>query len=544
MSSSSGSIQEQERGSHVPFVGIAIVVNDSVPFRYPLECDAAAFRDEDLNCIRLRKARTNFWRITKTTFAELFLPSNSEDFFGDNLELVVDSLRLVYFPVKTTDIVKNSSVVSLSVVLALDASMDTIVEQSRAKLRVEPSPTAYGHAFSLSLAGIRPYRMVAKELANALLFAESVDSYVSRETKLALEESQTSLQSELRVIYHDLVKRGTAEFRHRDRLWASLSLLDPKLKPTMEIRPYHSVVIVRDFGNDVRKEDDVPVKVLRTYFAEWGAMRSLQEAADDLEMSLDQTLRFASYLRQWEGARIVHKLQDFSMFLVSPECDLKRTNPLVQRFAATFPGKDVANVLSQVTVPNPGTKIPRRLKDFSALYGDQTRPIFSWLLRHGLILEVFQFIYFIPSSSVSRASSRRGSFNAGSEPVSPVHVPASQNVSAVLGLAGNNMMPQPSPSPQASQSSSGTASQRSAPTMKMLNEYVDTKGMTSAQVSYLKTAWDLSNPVFRAFLKISHLFGGTNHIQEILFQSGMSTGALKIVLEQYSDCLFVALHEL
>ena len=117
---------------------------------------------------RLIDARNQFWRLTATSFAELFLPTNSETFYGKSFELVIDSIRFVCFPLKTSEIKRKQEVFSFSVVIALDASMDSIVEQSRTKLRIEPTPLAYGKEYPLSLAGIRPFRIIVKDFADLL----------------------------------------------------------------------------------------------------------------------------------------------------------------------------------------------------------------------------------------------------------------------------------------------------------------------------------------------------------------------------------------
>lgn len=552
----SGGIDASIRRDRLCLVGIALVVNDAVPFRFPTELDSGnlaqlvscPFLAQEMNSDRMRRARSQFWRLSQATFAEMFLPPNLEDLYGDNLEIVVDNLRLVCFPLKAAAKVRNSPLVSFSVVVALDASYDIVVEYSRARLKTEPTPTSYGEAYPLSLAGIRPYRTIARDLARALLYAENFQGFVSHATKRALEEncSTTDVQEELKRIYVGLVEAGTADLRVRGKsLCASFNLYDPRLRPTMGIRPYHSVLIDQDQSADAL--DTTPAKEFTAYFRQWGAIKSLADAADDLGISLEQACHLAAYIRQWSRARVVHKLQDASMFYVTPGCNLRRnTNPAFLKFTQRFPGHDLAKVLSRVTEPKPGTRIPRRLKEFNEVFGEQTKPIFSWLMRHKFVIEVFQFVYFVPGMS-SRAGSRRSSVTAMTEPPSPT--------SAMGPFASNSLAPTPPPSgahimpttPSASSSNPlvGTVNQKPSPSAKTMAEnLLEGKTLTASQLSYLKSVWDLNNPLFRMFLKLCPLFGGTNHLQEIVFRTGVSVGALKMVLEQYSDSLFIAIHEL
>jgi len=261
---------------------------------------------------------------------------------------------------------------------------------------------------------------------------------------------------------------------------ASVTLADPRLAPTHPTRPYHSVLIL----NANLPSDATPALRRATELLDRsGPSKSLGEAADELGMAFGEMATMVDHLCRWGRARLVYVISERSLFFVTPNVDVSEH---AAAFSARFPRLDLARVLAGVCEPKPGLMRPRRLSEHNEL-GSDAVPVFTYLLRRGLVTQVKQFVYFAP----------------------PV---AEAKPSLMTSPRGNAPLDMP-------------------------------EGLSKRQADYLRAMWDPDDALFKLLLRACLLFGGTNHVAEICFRLNVNRKAIDALCSRFSEALVVALHE-
>lgn len=123
--------------------------------------------------------------------------------------------------------------------------------------------------------------------------------------------------------------------------------------------------------------------------------RSFQELQVELQIPIEQLYRFSSHLIYWKKAKIINKITLTSVYQVH----LSATNPnslLLIEFTSLFPSYRLEDCLQLFSTP----------KSISELLSNSnpTRnfiQIVIWLLQRELLVPIHQFIYFIPSLTLS-----------------------------------------------------------------------------------------------------------------------------------------------
>jgi hypothetical protein len=292
-------------------------------------------------------------------------------------------------------------------------------------------------------------REMVKQLAAALSHAETVDGYLSQQTKKIFrvrdrwikkqldshydkftqapvkgpmrppDHSQlnedllhvSTFAGELRVLYHSIVASSTVDMSFNG--WVHFSFVVRQSEPYFpsvlpSFRPYHALLLLPATSHtkgrwnialecvfisptDLALPADASVDIRRLLQLAHPT-RSLEELQVELNIPLGHLYRLSAQLVHWRRARIIHRVSLESVF----RCDSTVIHPSsLQEFSALFPSLLLGDCMQLFVTP---TKLSDVLEQFKQM---QLLQVIIWMLQWDLLVEIHQYLYFIPQLSHS-----------------------------------------------------------------------------------------------------------------------------------------------
>eukprot|EP00045_Choanoeca_perplexa_P014616 m.173457 g.173457 ORF g.173457 m.173457 type:complete len:664 (+) comp16737_c0_seq1:1648-3639(+) len=303
----------------------------------------------------------------------------------------------------------------------------------------ETDPTAqflYNVVFVLSLqaapATRRAYQALAYRLSNSLAHEERRAGHLSKDIKvmsdiidkaslmLSKKESHVNALSELlnnskaarslQEVFLQMKELGRCHLKING--WVGVShcttaddlpefthfaLNGSRIK---QIRPYHTLLL-RTTPQQLKKRlpNDCN-SALRRLVEQASPLKTFEDLAQDINVSLTQVLRLALHLVAWFEAKVIHPVCGSSVLLITDTLDRRRLDPTTWTdFTSSFPKHTLANILERFSRP-------RSLEEhLGVLSRDEQKDrlrIIQWLLQREMIQAVHTYVLLLlpePTSS-------------------------------------------------------------------------------------------------------------------------------------------------
>ena len=215
----------------------------------------------------------------------------------------------------------------------------------------------------------------------------------------------------------------------------SISLRDPSVHPSTPIRPYHTLLLLKEDAVILRSLPSDASPQLRRIVDVANPLKSFEELAIETGIPLAQLFRLAAHLGYLGCGRVVDTLTQHHMYTIHPGADLRPHSPLAVEFSKKFgnpatsesagpsgisstsSGKITNGTNSSSSSSDGGSSgggkspmsLPKLLSQLSvhpAKVGDFLRGLSAnaqlkfikmliWLLRHDFLVQLHMYIHFV-----------------------------------------------------------------------------------------------------------------------------------------------------
>ena len=153
--------------------------------------------------------------------------------------------------------------------------------------------------------------------------------------------SRSLLACDIKDIYHKLKQQRMAQIIVNSFIPLSLSLRDPTVHPSTPIRPYQTLLLLKEESIILRSLPHDASPQLSTLISVANPLKSFEELYIESGIPLTQLYRLAAHLVYWGCGRIVDTLTKHNMYIVHPSADLRPRSAHAMEFQLKF-----GNVLS------------------------------------------------------------------------------------------------------------------------------------------------------------------------------------------------------
>ncbi|XP_028395265.1 GATOR complex protein NPRL3-like isoform X2 [Dendronephthya gigantea] len=163
------------------------------------------------------------------------------------------------------------------------------------------------------------------------------------------------------------------------------------------MRPYHTVLmLVDEVSLSASLPDDCSPDLIR-FVKNAKPSKSFQVLSQDTDIPLSLIFSIAAHLVYWGKARIIYRIVENNVYVVSPAASIHLKSQIAKQFAVEYPGMSLHDQLSQFSLPTP--------------LGEQASPFWShqekaeqvqrviWMLKHHLLIQLHMYIYWISGKS-------------------------------------------------------------------------------------------------------------------------------------------------
>ncbi|KAJ3300685.1 Nitrogen permease regulator 3 [Borealophlyctis nickersoniae] len=265
------------------------------------------------------------------------------------------------------------------------------------------------------------------------------------------------------------------------------------------LRPYHALLLLYDPEEILKSLPLDPSPLLVELIQIVTPTQSFEELQTTLDCSLSQIYRHAAHLVHWRKAKIIHVISTRNVYVASPNVDTNLLPYLVDDFNNRFPQLELTSVLSDLFTPRPYANVMPS-KDHRTLYLE----VITYLLRHGLVVQVHIYVYLVIPDYIRRKIPGLGSSAIGSTTSADQSFPPLPEEPIIV--------------PDPEQASD------------LEREWIAMVANTQPQ------------PVASLFLRLVRYFAGKLHVEEIVFRENITRKDLKTILSRYREFLITTLY--
>jgi hypothetical protein len=246
---------------------------------------------------------------------------------------------------------------------------------------------------------------------------ESIDSY----NKHILSDlhvtdsiiSVSTLAGELKKVFDGLKRNRVIHLQIQGWLSISLAMNDMDAKPTAELKPFQTLLIIspKDLICEIEEQPNSSNQLVSMikYFSTYGPLVSFDEMSKAHSLPISQVFKLANHLCFWQKAIIMDTLNKQSIFQVSPSTSFSIEdnkwgifNLLFAKVIEKNKDLNLGKVLSYIAAPNQSSHTPKRFGELLAscvkelnITEEEFMSIFVWLLQKGMLIQMKQYIYFL-----------------------------------------------------------------------------------------------------------------------------------------------------
>ena len=167
--------------------------------------------------------------------------------------------------------------------------------------------------------------------------------------------ARSLLACDIKDIYHKLRQQRMAQVLVNSFIPLSLSLRDPTVHPSTPIRPYQTLLLLKDENVILRSLPRDASPQLHRLIAVANPLKSFEELYIESGIPLAQLYRLAAHLVYWGCGRVVDTLTKHNMYMVHPGADLRPRSPHALEFQLKFGNSLTQNVNNSTTNNSSGT---------------------------------------------------------------------------------------------------------------------------------------------------------------------------------------------
>ncbi|XP_077865259.1 GATOR1 complex protein NPRL3-like [Saccoglossus kowalevskii] len=458
---------------------------------------------------------------------------------GRKFELKVDDIRFVCHPTIIQDV------------------------NSKLKKRSKEAPTMILFNVVFALQGdvfqsvVHCYHDLSKRLSIALKHEERRCGFLSSQAQIMLSVHdevaalpEDCLDSPFRLMLPKSKLCRDLKDAYENNNWIQVSFclphkvhnveqmrIDPDVieKSLAAIRPYHAMLLLEEENEllEFLPLDCSPslIRLIKLTTP----LKSLQLLSQDCDLALSQVFQLVGHLVYWGKATIIFPLCEANVYVLSPNCDLRMTSPLVEEFTDKFPGQSLTAVLSNFSLPLPFGEHRNPLFEQQQL--DQVR-IVMWLLQNRLLIQMHTYVFLVAldiyldqevTSLRPHRLSERSFGSCGSTAESPGF--GSDDVTVSQSLESCSLK------------STDVGSDEDIQLKKGLSDNLLSELSEAEQASVLSIPAASNEEDLKLFARLCPYFRGKHHLEEIMYYENLRRSQLLTLLDKFRDVLITCSHQ-
>ena len=235
--------------------------------------------------------------------------------------------------------------------------------------------------------------------------------------------SRSLLARDIQDIFNKLRQKRMAQVLINSWVPLSISLHDPDVHPSTPIRPYHTLLLLKEGDAILRSLPSDASLQLRQLVKIANPLKSFEELNIESGISLAQLFRLAAHLVYWGCGRIQDTLTKHNIYVIHPGANLRPQSSLAIEFSNKFgslssgdshvdntkAGKSplsLLKVLSQLSVRP--AKVGNFLQGLSANAQLKFIKMLIWLLRHDFLVQLHMYVHLvIPQTWLKKEQKKR-----------------------------------------------------------------------------------------------------------------------------------------
>lgn len=332
------------------------------------------------------------------------------------------------------------------------------------------------------------------------------------------------LACNMKDIFHKLRHKHMAQVMVNGWVPLSISLRDPDMHPSMPLRPYQTLLLLKD---DSQIIDSLPKDAspqIRMLVEVANPLKSFEELYIESGIPLAQLFRLAAHLVYWGCGRVVDTLTKHNVYMVNPAAELSPHSPLALEFKLKFRPTTLPGLLSKLSVRP--AKVGDFLRGLTATEQLRFIKMLIWLLRHDFLVQLHTYIHLvIPKAWIKQHLEEVGTGIGG--------VDAATTERAALDTDNEARLLGSSMAPLSTQEAEGISRPNAGSG--------HTSGRRQYESAYLESIAD-ETPVFQLFKRLAPYFRGRHTVEEIMWRETTSRAAIQSVFATYSNVLVSVLH--
>lgn len=486
---------------------------------------------------------------------------------GQAFDVKIDDVRFVGFPVLLGDDSSKSGhkILSFSVFFVLQATQGPWI--------------------------VSCYQDLSKQLSVALKHEEKRCQYLSSQAKIMatvyeevnslpedmltspyetmIEKSQ--LAKQLQQIYDSLNSHGVAHLYINN--WIEINFCLPHKLHSLQVgyrsfkkqpesiqknlkslRPYHGILLLQP---DNVLLESLPVDctpALSRLIQVANPLRSLQTLALEADLSLLQVFQLVCHLVYWAKAVIIYPLCETNIYVLSPTANTHMSSKLVEDFTQQFPGRSLPVELAEFS-------FPMQLRQTQTAVNhpgntDLKVRMVVWMIQRHLLIQLHQYIFFVPpvrqrkhkiSDEMAKVQIMTDEWNIldGGLQRSPSFSDAASVTSdESISLSTPGMLvAQLSKSPSSEFTTESSLATEEGKAYWIMQESVFSNLTQEEKDCILNVPAAKNLDDLRMFARLFPYFGGTSHIEEIMYFENLRRSQLLTLVEKFRDVLILCTYE-
>lgn len=169
---------------------------------------------------------------------------------------------------------------------------------------------------------------------------------VDQQSFIELSLAKSQLANDLKRVFHGLDESGTVQVVLNRWVTLSLTLSDAVDVQMNSIRPYHTLLLLKDEDKIIDALPPDHSRQLRVLIEAVNPLKSFQDLSLETCIPIHQVFRLAAHLVYWGFGRIVDAITLHNIYQVHSGADLSVQAPLSQEFRHKFAPYELCEVLS------------------------------------------------------------------------------------------------------------------------------------------------------------------------------------------------------
>lgn len=211
-------------------------------------------------------------------------------------------------------------------------------------------------------------------------------------------------------IYHDLCTTGLLNTTVNQ--WVTLSFCLPQkahqahkkgciVEPEtidhclQSLKPYHGMLLLVDYTELLDCVPPSGARMLLQLINAYNPLKTLQNMASDADLIIEHVYQIVGHLVYWAKATIIYPLCETNVYVIAPDAPLHTNSPLVEKFAAKFPGMSLFEVISDFSLPTSIGHLTTPLQH-PTRQGTLAQMVL-WMLQHHLLMQLHTYVQFMPT---------------------------------------------------------------------------------------------------------------------------------------------------